>query len=92
MIKEGASMMIMAIIKAAIVTGYSILSDFFHIRSIIGLALLATRFISHGILWSFPDPIALSNILYVNLMTHVSELNMFFFVMHSDCKCYIFLL
>lgn len=73
-------MMIMTVIKAAIVTGYySILSDFIHIPSIKGLALLATRFISHGILWSFPDPIFLSNILNVNLMTHVSELNMFFF-------------
>ena len=31
MIKEGASMMIMTVIKAAIMTGYHILTDFIHL-------------------------------------------------------------
>lgn len=80
MIKEGASMMIMAVIKAAIVTGYYILSDFIHILNIKCLALLATSFISHGILWSFPDPSpSFGLIKCIFLMTRVSELNMFFF-------------
>ena len=68
-------MMIMAVIKAAIVTGCCIISDFIHILSI--LVLLATRFIrdlsamvSCG---PFLIPLALLNLLNVNVMNDLCK-------------------